>query len=418
MKYSISNEGPWPVPSEGGQDYWPSFVVRVRRDGEPLFVTRPLIERPDAWQALHEAGMDHNDENADSILGEALLRYTIAKVEDDLALGILPTEEYVSEIQNIELGESDIRNLADLITENRQCHYQQRESRELLCNAASPDDPTSIAVPGSLRHIAPTSSFLCNECNLPKNELLCSHLIRPQVREYAIEKDEFGNVPFGARRRVLVSATCDLGRMEVEQPRDCCIGGHDCAERIVGQVHTVAPPFLSPTALTDALSYLDAIWRAAFGRNHGLVNASIDSAGQLTLACESGDDFRLRLIALAETLGRFTVQDDLLSEAAREDLAGRQPPAKSLDRIEILLRERLDEDAVGRALEGISALRHINRLRSTHAAHPGSTEARSAAVRLGLTYPPPRWSEAWENVRWRSVQALTEVREAVATLLE
>lgn len=228
MKYSISNEGPWPVPSEGGQDYWPSFVVRVRRDGEPLFVTRPLIERPDAWQALHEAGMDHNDENADSILGDALLRYTIAKVEDDLALGILPTEESVSQIQNIELGESDIRNLADLITENRQCHYQQRESRELLCNAASPDDPTSIAVPGSLRHVAPTSSFLCNECNLPKNELLCSHLIRPQVREYAIEKDEFGNVPLG------LDDVCSL------VPHAISVGWRSSSRETAASVDTIA----------------------------------------------------------------------------------------------------------------------------------------------------------------------------------
>lgn len=361
-------------------------------------VGRLFVQLTGTGAAIADARMDATEE----ILNESMMRLGVSRLEQVLSasggavrfFGENATHDY-------KLGADDLDELLTSDTTDKECGYRHTEGRDLYCTAA---DKTDESVVGSIGHrmAAPTSRPICNNCALPDGRTLCSNLSHPRVSAVAT---------FGAYERYLGQAWCNAGRAEVEDPSGCRAGGHACWVRIIEEEAPTAPPATSPLTLPEALDFLDAMWRLAFGKNRHLVRPSTfaDPAG-LTSTAESADQFEVVIGDLADALDRITVPDELLPE-------GESPPSGSLNRLAAVLRSRevIDSDTVDSA---VATLQSVRGLRHTHA-HSGAAVDRPRILRdLGLSDFGSDRQALWDGLRARTVEALLTPRSQVRRLTE
>jgi hypothetical protein len=74
--------------------------------------------------------------------------------------------------------------------------------------------------------------------------------------------------------------------------------------------------------------------------------------------------------------------------------------------------EEADYQAVERA---VKILRTVNRVRNVQQ-HADKREFLRTLVELGIPYPPPNWSDAWNRVRGKTMEALMTIREKIRML--
>ena len=174
-----------------------------------------------------------------------------------------------------------------------------------------------------------------------------------------------------------------------------------------------APAATSPLTLPEALDFLDAMWRLAFGKNRRQVRPSTfaDPAGLVGTA-ESVDQFEVGIGDLGDTLDRFSVADDLLPE--EESLT---PVSGSLNRLPAVLRSReaTDSDTVDRA---VATLQSVRGLRHSHARNGAAGDRPRILGDLGLSEFASDWQALWDGVRTRTVVALLVLRTQVRRLAE
>jgi hypothetical protein len=181
----------------------------------------------------------------------------------------------------------------------------------------------------------------------------------------------------------------------------------------------VSPPIAEPTippsplALADAFDHFDAIWQLALkGKRILAVRRAGDVVG-LTLPCTTQEEFDSRMSDLIEVLKALHVPDDLVSEKLRE-----APGDQSLNRLSYVVNERLPAEEKERANRAIEVLRSVTDVRVA-AQHSGaSVKAPEGLEALGIDFPIQDYGAAWDRIRSKAVGALTELREALSTLIE
>jgi hypothetical protein len=341
----------------------------------------------------------------DEQLGDALLRYGLGR----LAAELMTTggEERLFQGVNASLEwKIDSTDLSDLVGGDsfvKKCSYQLSLGRDLLCSAASIADETVTAEIGH-RRAAPTSRPICAICNLPDSRFLCSRLIHPQV----VGKDYVGT----GRRRIVLQAFCDDGQPGIAQTDRCRAGGNTCWRLEIDPPAATLPP-QSPLTVPEALDFLDAVWRLAFGKERRLIRPSnFGEAAGLAIGCETHAEFESRVSDLADALDKFNVPDDLLPTST----TGRALDG-SLNRLAACLNHQVgvDRDAVESA---VGTLQRIRGLRHT-TQHSGMGDAQPRILReLGLGGLVPKWSELWDALRAQAVEALLALRTEIRRLVD
>jgi len=279
------------MPTVGHPPFVPCFTATV--DGRTLVRAavrvsfeaganaRAHLERSGFWRG-------HPEE----LLNRALVKYGTRRlallVNEMFEVDLLPSPVR----QTWEVTTDDVDGLLALI-DDKACDYQKRHERDLFCTAAAPGDMTATFKNGG-RRSAPTSRPMCRRCELPGSDLLCSHLLHPQV---TTKSPGDGTVV-----RSVVTAMCDLGSNNITRPGRCHAGGHSCWQQVV-EVDEPRPVPLSPLGLPESFDVLDAMWRLAFGRTRRLLSAGT-TVGPAALALDSTNrpEFESRLSALADLI--------------------------------------------------------------------------------------------------------------------
>lgn len=384
--------------------FW--FKVHAGREAPMLCAVAVLFSdlllevlSPTPFGARDEA---HEKQRADR-LNAVCLRFAVASVEARIRDGIIPSSPPKEE--RIEVVDADLPILRRLL-EEKTCSYQIEESKELYCSAASKADETVRGSMG-LRLLAPTTRQVCKGCALPDSDFVCSHLVHPEVT---------GIVTMGGPyQRMLASVECDLGRSEATDPSGCRAEGHACWERLMSRDSAMDLSSLRPFDLPEALDHLDAAWRLLFGRKKALLRLrGTREVAELASSCSSQEEFESRISALADVLKMMSIPDELL--AAEERTIQRD---HTLDRLLPAVREAgADEAALDRVGRAIDVLRAINAVRYS-LQHVGARDRLPGALaRLGVSYPPSGWGEAWDMIRLRAVEAARMIREELRGLVD
>jgi hypothetical protein len=170
------------------------------------------------------------------------------------------------------------------------------------------------------------------------------------------------------------------------------------------------PVETSPLMIAQMLDYL-SLTLVADARWEGgpiVTKPNLRSAGVIALPATSDVEFRDRLSALAILFETLSVPPADNSEEARTQ--------KSLGRLSAWLTTRFDDPGVrANVLDAISDLRAVVQLR-VEGQHTGSRpQAQAAAARLRLGLPDVifDWSDAWQVVRGRVVEALELISREV-----
>jgi hypothetical protein len=173
------------------------------------------------------------------------------------------------------------------------------------------------------------------------------------------------------------------------------------SETILPPPMTLQPMHPSSLTLPEALDYLDVVWRVRFDspllRLPGAAKTS-----QLALNCSTSEDFYSRLSALSDLLSRISVP--------------RSPEVDPKEGPLVRLRRFLEPevpDGRQRIATAVDTLRAIVGVRAGQQHHGAKHKEAHGFRQLGLTYPPPSWSQAWSDVQLLSTQALNAIREEV-----
>jgi hypothetical protein len=326
----------------------------------------------------------------------ALLQYSVRRIEDALR-----NESFLSNpprgFQEIYIGVDDLPFI-DKLLEEKNCTYQMKEGRKLFCSAISLDD---LHKGYSLPNRAITSRAICLACDLPGTDYLCSNLSHPAV----MSRQGLGLAP----RRFAAGALCERGEPGAEQdPAQCRPDGHRCWERIV-ELESEAPEIpSSPLALHEAFGYLDTVWRLAFGRKHALLRlTTMADIAQLSQPCKTRSDFESMMSALAAVLKAMDIPEDLFPGGVSHIQKDR-----SLDRIEVCLKNNLGDEYDAPCERAISALRAVNAVRYSQQ-HANQDDLSRAFARLGIPYPISSWSDVWGSICSKTIEALGVIREKV-----
>jgi hypothetical protein len=293
-------------------------------------------------------------------------------------------------------------SLADLdAVKEKVCRYQRSEAGDLLCLASTKEDQTRLGSTG-VHMVAPTSRYFCGTCQIPDSRVICSHLSHPEVIGIATAETVV--------RREAVGALCEMGQPQIQNLGACRAGENPCWTRTVPLALAVesTPPGL---ALPEAFDFLDAIWRLAFGSKKGLISlASVSEAAGLTLSCASSEDLDNRLSDLADVIDRLKVSDDLIGDAEVE--------AGSLNRIERVLRQRLDGESLAQALKGLGMVRRARQLRNARQHSGAAPKFPKLLAEMGLAEVPPDWAALWDGIKAYTTRGLMLMRTELRRLAE
>lgn len=168
------------------------------------------------------------------------------------------------------------------------------------------------------------------------------------------------------------------------------------ADRLAVPTQAMAPSVASPLGLVATLDYLNLAWRVAFKAPGPVVFPSGERTAKLCFPVQTVEEFDSRLSALWDLLKHLQVQG---------------PGSHSLERLQAFLLDQLEEEAHDAIRRGIEVLQCVRLVR-----HAGQhTEAGSPALatwgKFGLSYPPASWSEAWQVIQVRVIEALDLIRQ-------
>ncbi|WP_433417724.1 hypothetical protein ACQP1V_00755 [Microtetraspora malaysiensis] len=405
----ISYVGEMPYRPGGIEDLHPFVPCLQAKMGDELlfkvWVQLSFEGSINATRRLEGQGLP--TDAANQVVSQALVRYGVGRLEqfvtEHLSAGSRPAG--FSEVWR--LTTEDVPQLLALV-EQKTCDYQMRMQRDLFCTAAIAMDVSRVGRVNG-RNTAPTSRTLCQSCALPGTQIICSHLMHPNVTALLS----------GARisERHVINAMCDRGMNEVRNVDGCQAGGHGCWQRIAAVESLDAPP-VSPLELAEAFDVLDAVWRLAFDKKKPLLSLStVATPAALSLSCTTRVEFETRISDLADLIDRIRVDDLHLKPRSEEDLEKDKDKLKaSLNRIEDCLHyhlERAQHAAVDRAIKTLRTIRQAR-----NAEQHGITEGGGLTAKLrdlGIYDAPPNWGGAWDAVRARAVEALTTLRHELMT---
>lgn len=324
-------------------------------------------------------------------LKDAVLRWAVSFMEQTLAL--LPSSDVSNRHHEVEIKQDEEAEIQHLL-HRKVCDYRLEKDRHFFCVAnRGSAAPLPVALP------------TCGACSLPSADVLCSHLTHP---DSGIQYNLGGAA-------LSLQAWCNQGhRKEVGSPKECRAGGHPCWERLVAPEPERMRQAFAPHALPEALDFLDATWRLAFNKERLLSLKSAVTVAALVEPCANRKEFTAGVSALDDTLKLMTIGDNLIPEAERELPAIKGD--KTLNRMKSCLKSRLS-DAVQfqRATNAIEVLRLVSAVRVALQHSGRSSDLGRALAGLGIAHRP-NWGDTWDQIRSRTVDALSELRAVVTTL--
>jgi hypothetical protein len=360
---------------------------------EPLCLVGVILPDLFAGELLNELGGESDQTRRR--LEQAMIAFAMERIEGWIAEGEAPTEREL-ELRTVKITEEDLDRFRALLARDKGCEYQHREGRDLYCTAAlRKGDPATIGTIG-LRGVARTSPIGCMQCDMPDEKVLCSHLSHPSVAQ-----DSTSQVRF------VQSAYCAVAAGTAGP--ECRPDGNKCWTRLVSAPKWKSTPLASPLELTEALDFLDAVWRNAFGARL-LRPGPITSSARLAQSCETRADFEANMSALADLMKRMAIADSLLPEGSEI------PADHTFDRLGAVLDSRLGQEAAESARREIDVLKAVNGVRVA-LQHGKSDLLSKALTTLGLSLSPD-WKETWDAVRARVSQAVTVIRAELQETLD
>jgi hypothetical protein len=391
MSQRLHRDGTLPI---GGSAFWVSFVATL--DGAPVASTEVSITSEAYFHAANVLGRTNRASgHAGHLAKDAMIRFGVREIE--VLVSDLQDNASTPTTSRHELKFGDVDQLLALLNE-KDCDYRVRQRRDLFCTAAAPGDSTArLEIDGRIS--APTSRPLCRACALPPAEMLCSHLLHPQVTTMPAAG--------GIKSREVVTALCDRDRSEVEEPAGCAAGLHSCWQRLI-QIQLAPPAPMPPLSVAEAFDAANTTWRMVFGQDERLLTRSGSMAGAAALAVECGSrtEFDSLLSALADVIDQIRPGDALLPP----DVDAKKVE-RSLDRLHEVLKYKLPAGQHARVEQAVQMLRRVRQARNA-VQHSGARGGLVSALRaLGIYDASPRWSEAWDLIRARTVAALTILRE-------
>jgi hypothetical protein len=332
----------------------------------------------------------------------ALTAYAVRKIESVLRIDGPDAVAGFRAGVRLDIELSEIEMLAER-ADAKECVYQHRDQRELFCAASYDEDPAGPVRVG-LRWLAPTTATVCEHCDLPNADLICSHLSHPSVGG-ANDGDFYQRLPLHAR--------CERRQPNVSNGVRCRPGGHACWVRTVPAPES-RPSDLdrSPIAFSEALHFLNVVWTMKFGKARALVQSRDGTAhARIAQGARDRDEFRARLSDLADVLKTISIANDMLPSGNEN--------SGPLIRIRLSLESKLvDATDQGRLARAVKTLQSVNDLR-TEGQHSGAAETlKSGLAGLCVRYPPDDWAELWGQVRAIAAGALTEIRRLVEQVPE
>lgn len=184
----------------------------------------------------------------------------------------------------------------------------------------------------------------------------------------------------------------------------------DYIERIQPTVQ-IAPTALPPEALHDALDFLDSVWRNVTGKN--LIEAHrFGPAARLAAPVTNRSDFASRLSDLSDVLKAVKVDDSYIDPNLAKDLT----PEKSLARLKVALSKLLKSPEAEVATQAVEVLQSIIRVRVALQHVEARPDLPTSLASLGITSTTD-WSQTWQIVGHRAVEALRDLRQALETAL-
>ena len=398
MEYSVRFApecGPTSLPN----DQLPAVVFAVLAGKRRVFLAEQRMSKDLGKRLLEAAELNDPSLSRLEAVRQVIALRSVGEVINRPDFDLNPMEDAgdSSPTVCVDVGHSDEAEFIRLLRD-KSCAYQTSIERDRFCSAASPHDETAHLSEGP-RRLARTSRPVCAGCGLPDAEILCDHLHHVYVS---------GCQTHDGLNRMVTGGLCDAGRDFRAGAAQCKPGGQGCWEVRVkspDEEHTV--PVLSAIALPEAIEFLDAVWRLRMG--HRLQSATRPtSLAALALPCGGREEFESRLSSLAEVFKAWHVPDDLVGDDSSK-ISG------PLERLEACLRARVDRTELKTALNGLDALRYVNRLRNAlqHNVSQPTHSLEACCRRLGVPYPPREWSKAWDAVRSSCASALALIRQTL-----
>jgi hypothetical protein len=393
MKYSISFAG---LEVQGGRI---AVGFRVDRPDAALVcvVARAPVSRA---LTLFPSEGGKLDEPAFAL---AVGQWALPQIEAGLADG---TYELLAEADRgqsapLDVSGVELEAIASAVSEKR-CRYQAPVAGDLFCDAGLVDqNPSSDLAklsghPTSVRAKFPTSVFLCGTCTLPDDRIICSRLHHAVVQraDRPTESSMFA-----------LHADCDLGRREASPPAQCHFLGHECWRREIETAPRRDGAAMSALAIHESIDYFGAVWLNAF--KVPLVRLSmVAPGGVLATTCNGHQDFQAKLTALGEVFNSFQVQ--YADPALSGSLALMRAKLKTWGAEKGAAPE--DIASMERAME---VLQKTLGLRAGQQHGPARGRLESAIRYLGLSLPPPSYSQAWNSLQAALHDALGELRRFI-----
>jgi hypothetical protein len=165
-------------------------------------------------------------------------------------------------------------------------------------------------------------------------------------------------------------------------------------------------------AVPEAFDYLASAWRNVTRLDLFAVHR-VSSSAELGLPVATRSDFSSRLSAFSDVLKAIRVDDSLIDPEAAKGLA----EDSSLGRLKLAVQKLLKSPELDSATSALGVLQDIVRVRVAIQHQHAKPDLPTALAKLGIDHPPPSWTDAWEAVRHRAVDALRDLRRALESAL-
>jgi hypothetical protein len=173
---------------------------------------------------------------------------------------------------------------------------------------------------------------------------------------------------------------------------------------------TPRPVAPSPFGLVATIDYLDTVWRLVPSHGDHLFRLhSAQKAAQLAFPVAGADEFDARLSALAEIVRSVQVP--------RSSPSGKRGHDRGLTALEAYLVRLLPGSQL-RIERSIATLQNVLDLRDAGQHSAAGRKGAAAFEALGIGYPPAGWALAWEVVGAKTIEALTALREEIASSVD
>lgn len=158
---------------------------------------------------------------------------------------------------------------------------------------------------------------------------------------------------------------------------------------------------ISPFTLPGAIDFLDAVWKARFGKGL-VVPPGIERSARLASTAENADEANSCMSALAEVLKSLQVPGVSGLDAGHP-----------LQRLGPFLADRLPAEGQARVQAAIEVLNAARGIRAGAQHHSAQSAVIPEYEVLGLGYPVTDWGSAWERIQRLATNAFDAIREEI-----